>query len=182
MGARSARIGRQDPDGMGGSDNFNGRAPFRSAPVSPILSPLRSPTKGTKQAPLRGNQVWCSPDITCSDTASGVHHSSHFDHNIYSNDSSPLHSPPARSPCRFPLSGAASPIHPNLSENMNQANVHPLPRPPGATPASPSTSSPQVMTKPEPVPKKNQWQKGKLIGRGTFGSVYVATNRYVGSM
>ena len=26
---------------------------------------------------------------------------------------------------------------------------------------------------------KNQWRKGKLIGRGTFGSVYVASNRYM---
>lgn len=27
-----------------------------------------------------------------------------------------------------------------------------------------------------------QWQKGKLIGRGTFGSVYVATNRETGAL
>lgn len=30
----------------------------------------------------------------------------------------------------------------------------------------------------EPMPIRSQWQKGKLIGRGTFGSVYVASNRY----
>jgi hypothetical protein len=28
----------------------------------------------------------------------------------------------------------------------------------------------------------SQWQKGKLIGRGAFGSIYVATNRYIHSM
>lgn len=29
----------------------------------------------------------------------------------------------------------------------------------------------------ELIPIKSKWQKGKLIGRGTFGSVYVASNR-----
>ncbi|CAN1221248.1 Mitogen-activated protein kinase kinase kinase 5 [Linum grandiflorum] len=29
---------------------------------------------------------------------------------------------------------------------------------------------------------KSQWQKGKLIGRGTFGSVFVATNRETGAL
>ncbi|XP_011099207.1 mitogen-activated protein kinase kinase kinase 5 isoform X2 [Sesamum indicum] len=29
---------------------------------------------------------------------------------------------------------------------------------------------------------KSQWQKGKLIGRGTFGSVYVASNRETGAL
>jgi hypothetical protein len=29
---------------------------------------------------------------------------------------------------------------------------------------------------------KSHWQKGKLIGRGTFGSVYVASNRYMNSI
>ena len=35
------------------------------------------------------------------------------------------------------------------------------------------------MAKTESLPMKNQWQKGKLLGRGTFGTVYVATNRYI---
>ena len=42
------------------------------------------------------------------------------------------------------------------------SGAHPLPLPPGSG----------------GLPVKNQWQKGKLIGRGTFGSVYVGFNRY----
>ncbi|XWS45306.1 hypothetical protein CRYUN_Cryun15aG0125300 [Craigia yunnanensis] len=52
----------------------------------------------------------------------------------------------------------------------------------GAAMATPSPSIPQVTTKPEPLPMKCQWQKGKLIGRGTFGSVYVASNRETGAL
>ncbi|GFP94551.1 mitogen-activated protein kinase kinase kinase yoda [Phtheirospermum japonicum] len=36
--------------------------------------------------------------------------------------------------------------------------------------------------KPEVIPRKSKWQKGKLIGRGTFGSVYVASNRETGAL
>ncbi|CAI9752832.1 unnamed protein product [Fraxinus pennsylvanica] len=48
---------------------------------------------------------------------------------------------------------------------------------PGATlPSHP------VPVKPELMPIKGQWQKGKLIGCGTFGSVYVASNRETGAL
>lgn len=49
---------------------------------------------------------------------------------------------------------------------------------PGATMHSKPTPIYPVPVKPELMPIKGQWQKGKLIGRGTFGSVYVASNRY----
>ncbi|KAL3813594.1 hypothetical protein ACJIZ3_014862 [Penstemon smallii] len=45
-----------------------------------------------------------------------------------------------------------------------------------AAPISPVARKPQVR------PIKSQWQKGKLIGRGTFGSVYVASNRRTGAL
>ncbi|KAI3452054.1 hypothetical protein Pfo_008719 [Paulownia fortunei] len=48
-------------------------------------------------------------------------------------------------------------------------------------PSQPSPISP-VGSKPELMPIKSQWQKGKLIGRGTFGSVYVASNRETGAL
>ncbi|KAG8384427.1 hypothetical protein BUALT_Bualt04G0116800 [Buddleja alternifolia] len=48
-------------------------------------------------------------------------------------------------------------------------------------PSQPSPVSP-VGSKPEVMPIKSQWQKGKLIGRGTFGSVYVASNRETGAL
>ncbi|KAK4426350.1 Mitogen-activated protein kinase kinase kinase [Sesamum alatum] len=47
--------------------------------------------------------------------------------------------------------------------------------------AQPSVVS-QVAGKPELIPIKYQWVKGKLIGRGTFGSVYVASNRETGAL
>lgn len=64
---------------------------------------------------------------------------------------------------------------------------HPLPLPPlspvrDLTGASQSTPIPLHVPKhdfaPTLEPIKSKWQKGKLIGRGTFGSVYVASNRY----
>ncbi|KAI3768375.1 hypothetical protein L2E82_18996 [Cichorium intybus] len=62
--------------------------------------------------------------------------------------------------------------------------VHPLPLPPGIF--SPVTSSPpRINFKPDSMPpplKQNQWRKGKLIGRGTFGSVYVGSNRETGAL
>lgn len=54
----------------------------------------------------------------------------------------------------------AKPEHPAIGNNAQPS------------PISSCTSKPEVM------PIKSQWQKGKLIGRGTFGSVYVASNRY----
>ncbi|KAK9902905.1 hypothetical protein M0R45_001420 [Rubus argutus] len=46
----------------------------------------------------------------------------------------------------------------------------------------PTISTTLLTPKPESQPIKGQWQKGKLIGRGTFGSVYVATNRETGAL
>ncbi|CAA2978100.1 mitogen-activated kinase kinase kinase 5-like isoform X2 [Olea europaea subsp. europaea] len=53
---------------------------------------------------------------------------------------------------------------------------------PGATMHSKPTPIYPVPVKPELMPIKGQWQKGKLIGRGTFGSVYVASNRETGAL
>ncbi|KAG6424044.1 hypothetical protein SASPL_114455 [Salvia splendens] len=85
-------------------------------------------------------------------------------------------------------------------ESFCHANVHTLPLPPGAdmpTPLS-STSPLSGALSPAPIsslvvrsehpglkqfsPIRSQWQKGKLIGRGTFGSVYVGSNRETGAL
>ncbi|XP_056173024.1 mitogen-activated protein kinase kinase kinase 5-like isoform X2 [Syzygium oleosum] len=39
------------------------------------------------------------------------------------------------------------------------------------------TASAQVAERTEQLPLASQWQKGQLIGRGTFGSVYIASNQ-----
>ncbi|KAK9226702.1 hypothetical protein WN943_011750 [Citrus x changshan-huyou] len=62
---------------------------------------------------------------------------------------------------------------------------HPLPLPPGALSPPKSSATSAVMShiteKISASSKKSQWQKGELIGRGTFGSVYIGTNRETGA-
>lgn len=107
-----------------------------------------------------------------------------------SRPTSPLH--PMLSPEH--LAGArdsvSSPLHPRMSTDVasgRSSNVHPLPLPPGA--ACPSSSAaaspvsyPQGPLKQDLFPMNSQWKKGKLIGRGTFGSVYVASNSETGAL
>jgi hypothetical protein len=54
-----------------------------------------------------------------------------------------------------------------------------LPLPPGS-PTSPSSALSN--TRPNgpfenPIPNLSKWKKGKLLGRGTFGHVYLGFNR-----
>ncbi|XP_076932968.1 mitogen-activated protein kinase kinase kinase 5-like [Bidens hawaiensis] len=77
------------------------------------------------------------------------------------------------------------PPGPNLSRPDRNARVHQLPLPPGAAGLAYSSSSPQTINKPDFVaktPRQSQLKKGKLIGRGTFGSVYVGSNRETGAL
>ncbi|KAL6222550.1 hypothetical protein ACLB2K_005942 [Fragaria x ananassa] len=156
--------------------------PVRSAPSSPCASPRFSPRRTPVDlgTPSR-NQGWSAPEMNSNDMTQPP--SAFLD--VFSNESSPINSPTGRSPLRQPQ--GSSPLHPLLSVT---SEVHPLPLPPGASlpspsvPPSPSLLSPQpaVTPKQESQPIKGQWQKGKLIGRGTFGSVYVATNRKTGAL
>ena len=65
----------------------------------------------------------------------------------------------------------------------NHVYAHPLPLPPRVSsslvqaPLQHHSSTMHHVTDNQPS-MKGQWQKGKLIGRGTFGSVYHATNLY----
>lgn len=121
-------------------------------------------------------------------------------------DNSPLHSPrlmPAPSPPRLRETNAVHPLPlpPAISMPAFPTPLSPNPTPtptpsrPDLSGASlPSQSTPVALhlaktdfspspispagSKPELIPIKSKWQKGKLIGRGTFGSVYVASNRY----
>ncbi|CAN1273864.1 Mitogen-activated protein kinase kinase kinase 5 [Linum perenne] len=107
-------------------------------------------------------------------------------------DVSPLHSPTLRSAFSNPRSPTKSKSarHQSKSGPLNQLNPYPLPLPPLVI--SPTQSripspllSPVTHTRVEKVPivmRRNQWQKGKLIGRGTYGSVYVGTNRETGAL
>ncbi|URE16809.1 hypothetical protein MUK42_11055 [Musa troglodytarum] len=111
---------------------------------------------------------------------------------IPSPEHSPLCSPTTRSPIlrsRNPTA-PSSPLHAKMFPensaawhgNGGNVNVHPLPLPPGATPCSQSAFAHQSAAKAEASLKANQWKKGKLIGSGTFGNVYEATNRHNGAL
>ncbi|VVA09546.1 PREDICTED: mitogen-activated kinase [Prunus dulcis] len=176
--------------------DFRLDVPIWSAPASPFSSPTFSPHRPSAGDLLphinpMGNQVWSALEMPTSDMNPGLPPPAFSDYSIVSNDNSPIHSPSNRSPCRNPRSppGSTSPLHTKLSidastarrEGNGYVEFHPLPLPPGA---SLSLPSPQALLtpKPESQPVKGQWQKGKLIGRGTFGSVYVATNRETGAL
>ena len=106
----------------------------------------------------------------------------------------PLHSPTARSSISNSRShnDMTFPLHTKLqkdnsidrSESHAHVNAHPLPLPPPLVASSQASAQSlpsnvhHVIEKPFISSMKGQWQKGKLIGRGTFGSVYLATNRY----
>jgi len=77
-------------------------------------------------------------------------------------------------------------MHPKLflenhvprNEGNGSASFHPLPLPPASVSPKQTNTSHQVVSKVEVPSVAGQWQKGKLLGSGTFGCVYEATNRY----
>ncbi|XP_042429728.1 mitogen-activated protein kinase kinase kinase 5-like isoform X1 [Zingiber officinale] len=181
--------------------NYNGTAAFRlnipakSAPTSgfssPVHSPLYSPRRlsnvdfSTFNIATPGRQVWPSLEIPFNESLPA------FSQKIIpSPDHSPLRSPTVRSPDPRPwnLSAPSSPLNTRMlsdnfaasHENGSNVNGHPLPLPPGAISPSHSGSSHQNGVKSEAL--KSQWKKGKLIGSGTFGNVYEATNRHTGAL
>ncbi|KAF6143529.1 hypothetical protein GIB67_029698 [Kingdonia uniflora] len=147
--------------------DFRLNSPARSAPASgfssPTLSPRRMSTGDFFPSPLQashGLQVWSAPEMPPIDMLAGFSSHASPDKFLYSPERSPL------------VSGVSSPLH------HNHVTVHPLPLPPGPPVSQQPSFTPQIITKQE----TSQWQKGKLIGRGTFGSVYVGTNRETGGM
>uniref|UniRef100_A0A0C9QM28 mitogen-activated protein kinase kinase kinase n=1 Tax=Wollemia nobilis TaxID=56998 RepID=A0A0C9QM28_9CONI len=96
-------------------------------------------------------------------------------------------------------SGAVSPLHSKFvsdflggrHDDNSIVPVHPLPLPPGrsissgASPLSPNSPSAGVQRSParlETSVTPGQWQKGKRLGSGTFGTVYEGFNRETGDM
>ncbi|XP_059653741.1 mitogen-activated protein kinase kinase kinase 5-like [Cornus florida] len=198
---QSSRKVPQELNGLGRNQDSSCSTVPIGNPTSPISSPALSPqiSNGDIFAYYHMSpqviQVWSAPEMPPLDMILGLGCPNQMYPEItaFSVDNSPLHSP-SLSPCRNTRSptptGPASPLHNKLSlesstaprESNAQAHVHPLPLPPGAaSPSQPATVS-QVTAKPELMPMKCQWKKGKLIGRGTSGSVYVATNRETGAL
>ncbi|XP_044475170.1 mitogen-activated protein kinase kinase kinase 5-like isoform X2 [Mangifera indica] len=167
----------------------------KSAPTSVFSSPAVSPQRAKAGDPI--SSFWARKDIlawstievsdssrNCTSPVSPVRTS------VYSADHSPLHSPTMQSPKISPKNPKfCFPLHHQSlpqPEPESHAGAYKLPLPPGAL-AAPQSSMPspvihQVFEMPNPSSMQNQWQKGKLIGRGTFGSVYIATNRETGAL
>ncbi|XP_021714250.1 mitogen-activated protein kinase kinase kinase 5-like [Chenopodium quinoa] len=168
-------------------ENYSIDINFQSAPPSSSSSPMYSPQRMLNGDPFFMYPMeparWSEPAMPTGFPYGGLPEST-----MASRDSPSFRSPLLRSPRppRNSISGPPSPLHPRLSVEISSPhhdfNVHPLPLPP--TPSSSMLASPvpQVSSRPEVLPMKSQWIKGKLIGRGTFGSVYAATNRETGAL
>ncbi|KAL3692907.1 hypothetical protein R1sor_006558 [Riccia sorocarpa] len=130
-----------------------------------------------------------------------------WNHNRRSPERSPVPSPHQRSPgpSSRVQSGTVSPLHPRAGgpgtsdsptswHEDAKTSAHPLPLPPqGPSGGSPLASSPSVSPIPSPSTGRGgrgeislgntptRWQKGKLLGSGTFGNVYVGFNSDIGS-
>ncbi|KAI4325514.1 hypothetical protein MLD38_030902 [Melastoma candidum] len=162
----------------------------RSAPTSPSsIDAIRNSSNDFLQyyyITPKTNNVWSAPEIPTGNSFP-IPHEQH----AYSFEAPPLRSPQVKSPVGTSknLGGSASSLHPKSSstgrhDSNANAGVHPLPLPlpPSAALRSPSSVRTQASIMTETVPLKGQWKKGKLIGRGTFGSVYVASNRETGAL
>ncbi|XP_077234143.1 mitogen-activated protein kinase kinase kinase 5-like isoform X2 [Tasmannia lanceolata] len=190
----------RDPNVVENIHNFRLSVPVNSSQTSGFSSPVRSPQRmstgdyfPSSFMASQGLHVWSAPEFPASDMMlSGFSAHTSPEKFGYSSDRSPLYSPTVKSPrpASSSPSGAASPLHPKILpessaawlDNNGNVTVHPLPLPPGA--AMPSQSAPvhQAAAKSEVSFMISQWTKGKLIGSGTFGNVYVATNRETGAL
>ena len=125
-----------------------------------------------------------------------------WQHNRCSPECSPTPSPRMISPGPSSRiqSGAVTPLHqraggaatesPTSKPDDGKQQSHRLPRPPtivtNTSPFSPTYSAsttPSVPRSPgraeNPTSPGSRWKKGRLLGRGTFGHVYLGFNRYV---
>ncbi|RDY07119.1 Mitogen-activated protein kinase kinase kinase 3, partial [Mucuna pruriens] len=84
-----------------------------------------------------------------------------------------------------------SPLHPRLhalsldsptgKQDEGRSECHPLPLPPGS-PTSPSSVLSNARALESATSNVSKWRKGKLLGRGTFGHVYLGFNSENGQM
>ncbi|XP_057761876.1 mitogen-activated protein kinase kinase kinase 5 [Arachis stenosperma] len=207
MERRVPGVGPQENGGYGGGDN-NQRmsvSSSKSAPGSLFESPTISPQNMRNDdfvpyqyTPPKHNHFWSAPEIIGGGggaffdlSPKGMDaNSNHSPHHSPKGTLTPRHGN-SKSPTR-----PSSPIQTMSIDNFKpQAsfrrdviigpinNVHPLPLPPPTALTSPTAAHAQSQAgRNESCSMQSQWQKGKLIGRGTFGSVYVATNRETGAL
>ncbi|KAG8381304.1 hypothetical protein BUALT_Bualt06G0108500 [Buddleja alternifolia] len=185
---------------------------FCSAPDSSMSSPSRSPMRPSGYDQVTFNGVPFLGSGPCSSPGSGQtsgHNSMGGDMSgqlfwqpsrgspEYSPNPSPRMTSPG--PCSRIHSGAVTPLHPRAGGESNwpddaKQQSHRLPLPPitisNSSPFSHPNSavtSPSVPRSPGRAenltsPPGSRWKKGKLLGRGTFGHVYVGFNSETGEM
>lgn len=100
-------------------------------------------------------------------------------------------SPLSRSPVRSRgTTTTSSPLHPRFSSlNLDsstgklddvRSECHQLPLPPGSPPSPSALPNPRPCVVAEGANvNMSKWKKGRLLGRGTFGHVYLGFNRFV---
>jgi len=170
--------------------NFRLNIPAKSAPSSGFSSPVCSPRRfsnadfSSTMAPAQGPLVWSAPSTQSTDFM-GVSFSPEKYAGVPDRSS---FSSALRSPILMPRNTSAppSPMHSKLYPDNNISRIegngsvsfHPLPLPPGASSPMQTGFTTQSAPKVEMPSVAGQWQKGKLLGSGTFGCVYEATNRY----
>lgn len=103
-------------------------------------------------------------------------------------------SPLSRSPVRSRgTTTTSSPLHPRFSSiNLDsptgklddvRSECHQLPLPPGSPPSPSALPNPRPCVAAEGATiNMSKWKKGRLLGRGTFGHVYLGFNRENGQM
>ncbi|XP_020167811.1 mitogen-activated protein kinase kinase kinase 5 [Aegilops tauschii subsp. strangulata] len=184
-------------DGPTETLNFRLNIPAKSAPSSGFSSPVQSPRRlsnvdfSSAAISIQGSNILSAPSPWSSDQSGSSPPSTSPEKFVGGQErsprSSPLRSPARRS--RYP-SAPPSPMHTNLfpenhtsrPEGNPSANLHPLPLPPvSMSPKQTNFGHPSV-PKVETPSMAGQWQKRKLIGSGTYGCVYEATNRHTGAL
>ncbi|KAL1821919.1 hypothetical protein ACET3Z_016788 [Daucus carota] len=175
-------------ENAGNAHNFRLDVPARSAPTSGFSSPAVSPQRFGSVDVLHSSYA-VPREFNISMNRNVVPNSSVLPERVLpSPDRSPHHSPALPSPhqnIRY-RSGIARHSHykslpgsPATIPERYNSSVHQLPLPPGV----PSPSHlPNTSHTTNESSTKDQWQKEKLIGRGTYGSVYVAISRHDGAM
>lgn len=166
-------------------NDFHLHFPASSAPSSGHSSPVLSPRRYSTMDLFHPSfQVSSALESSTSDRISKSYHISP----IPTPEHSPLHSPTLQSPTKHGNSRNCNGVfvhshNKSLPESFavkpdtNNSNVHPLPRPPPVSRPSPTIR--HSIDKSDFSSVKGQWQRGRPIGRGTYGNVYIATHRYV---
>ncbi|XP_027331591.1 mitogen-activated protein kinase kinase kinase 5-like isoform X2 [Abrus precatorius] len=146
--------------------NLSASTKPKSAPTSAVSSPITSPCRSSKL----DNFFYSTTNLK---TLSGK--------TVHSENHCPLHCPLSLN--RFFIANTIE-EGPQHHKFLHHVDAHPLPLPPRASSSSsqlPMLYQSSAMHHEHWPSVKGQWQKGKLIGRGTFGSVFHATNLETGA-